>query len=161
MIVIGDKFGRWAVVSFLGRDKRRADLWRCECMCGTTKTVRGSRLRNGNSRSCGCLRSQLASRLTYRHGYASRKTGRVRPEYYAYQKAKGRCTNPKDKNYPDYGGRGIEFRFSTFEQWLEELGEKPSPDLTVERINNDGHYEEGNLRWATRKQQANNRRMRK
>jgi hypothetical protein len=78
-------------------------------------------------------------------------------EYSIYHAAKGRCTNPNHKNYADYGGRGIEFRLSSIELFVAELGLCP-PGETLERINNDGHYELSNLKWATRRAQANNKR---
>jgi hypothetical protein len=81
-------------------------------------------------------------------------------EYASYCSAKGRCTNPTDKQWKDYGGRGIKFLFTNFEQFFAELGNSPK-GKTLDRIDNDGHYETGNVRWATKKAQANNRRKRK
>ena len=82
------------------------------------------------------------------------------PESRAYLDAKGRCTNPNDKFWKDYGGRGIEFRFESFEQFFAELGPRPA-GMTLDRLDNDGHYAPGNVRWATRKEQQANRRGQK
>ena len=85
----------------------------------------------------------------------------------AYYNARNRCTNPKDAYYSDYGGRGIEFRFTSFKQFIDALrtpenpsGLRPSPEHTLDRKNNDGHYEAGNIRWATYYQQSRNQRQR-
>jgi len=83
------------------------------------------------------------------------------PEYVAYANAKQRCTNANRKGYNLWGGRGIKFRFINFSQFFAELGPRTSPKHTVDRTNNDGHYEPGNVRWATRKQQIQNRRRNK
>lgn len=87
------------------------------------------------------------------------------PEYAAYNAARERCTNPKDKGWPHYGGRGIQFRFTSFEQWYAELGPRPAGVTakgkalySVDREDNDGHYEPGNVRWATQAEQVANRR---
>jgi hypothetical protein len=82
------------------------------------------------------------------------------PEWRAYHDAKARCNNPRHKRFTDYGGRGIRFLFTSFDQFIANLGLRPE-GLTLDRINNDGHYEPGNVRWATDEQQIKNRRTRK
>lgn len=80
------------------------------------------------------------------------------PEYEAYNGAKQRCTNPKSKGWKYYGARGIQFRFESFVQFLLEIGPRPSPKHSLDRKENDGHYEADNVRWATKKEQMANRR---
>lgn len=82
------------------------------------------------------------------------------PLYNRYNSARNRCQNKKAPAYKNYGGRGIEFRFDSFQAYLDALGEQPGPEYTVDRIDNDGHYEAGNIRWATRKEQQINKRER-
>jgi hypothetical protein len=79
-------------------------------------------------------------------------------EYFAFHHAKNRCENPNNEKWEYYGGRGIKFCFESFAQWYAELGAKPLPELTVDRKNNNGNYEPGNVHWASRSEQAFNRR---
>lgn len=160
-IKIGTEFGRYTTISktrITHRGHRKVTVVKCRCSCkaGTVRIIPIGNLRSGHSRSCGCRNREALLKAVIRHGFARR--GKHSPEYRAFCAARTRCTNPKRACWQDYGGRGIEFRFASFEQFLKEIGHRPSPRHTLDRRNNDGHYGPGNVRWATRKQQANNRR---
>jgi hypothetical protein len=155
----GKIFGKLTVVEFSRieqeRERERA-IWVCQCSCGRKIDVRGYNLESGNTRSCGCSRIMFPSRL--RHGF-SRK-GNRRPVYHSWQAMKSRCTNPKLKQYKDYGGRGITYckRWETFENFRDDMFPTWKPGLTLDRIDNEKGYEKSNCRWATRYQQIHNRR---
>jgi hypothetical protein len=89
---------------------------------------------------------------------AMRQGGKQTPEYVAYNHALARCRNITLKSYPDYGGRGIKFLFESFEQFLAEIGPRPTPKHSLDRKDNNSHYAPGNVRWATRQEQVANRR---
>jgi len=125
--------------------------WECRCSCGDIRLVPTNKLKSGHTRSCGCWKNDMFLARFTTHGRS--KT----PEYRSYCHAKERCTNPKSADWHRYGGRGIEFRFDSFEAFLAEVGIRPTPSHSIDRINNDGHYEPGNVRWATARQQARNR----
>jgi hypothetical protein len=125
--------------------------WTCKCQCGGIKIARSSMLVGGRTRSCGCLNSELSRSRRTTHG----KSKTV--EYKSYFQAYERCSNKNRKDYPRYGGRGIEFRFTSFEQFLSELGPRPE-GCSLDRIDNNVHYEPGNVRWASPVEQANNKR---
>ncbi len=130
---------------------KRVKSWLCRCDCGGEKVVLAHRLRNGEVGSCGCL----ANRGPIQHGRAAT------PEYRSWRGAKDRCFNPNNKAYAYYGGRGIsvaEEWKESFEAFFEHMGLRPSPQHSLDRIDGDGDYRPGNCRWATRKQQNNNRR---
>lgn len=153
-ILTGQRYGRWLVCGYAGRRKTRP-AWHVICKCGNGRTVDGNNLQDGISQSCGCLKTE---RITIRdtiHGEA----GKIRsPEFRTYLGARSRCNNPNVKGYANYGGRGIEFRFKSFQAFLNDVGRKPTPQHSLDRIDPNGHYEVGNIRWATSKEQSRNKR---
>lgn len=155
----GKKFGRLIVLAFTSMNKHRQALWSCKCVCGAISEVRGYMLKQGRVRSCGCLRRETQQRNALTHG--EQLGGKKSPEYKAYHAAKGRCQNPNDQSYAKYGGRGIEFNFISFDEFLAEVGRRPSAEYSIDRIDNNGHYQPGNVRWATWSQQNRNQRQRR
>ena len=154
--LVGQKFGRLTVLEEAGRSNRGSVRWLCECDCEekTRKVILGRSLRSGVTKSCGCLKVE---RLTT-HGL------RYHELHAVWNRIIQRTENPNGPHFHDYGGRGItvceEWRssfLSFFNYIMENLGERP-PGMSIDRINNDGNYEPGNVRWATQFQQIHNRR---
>jgi hypothetical protein len=151
----GQRFGRLSVISLAGV-KNGMSLWLCHCDCGKESTVIGKHLRTGNTKSCGCLQAERRLRLT--HGHARR--GSVSRTFSKWRGMIRRCTDPRCKNWKDYGGRGIgvcDRWLASFENFLSDMGEAPA-GLTIERIDNSLGYEPGNCRWETVANQCRNRR---
>lgn len=153
----GQRFGRLLALWIAGRrlsGSKNIVVWSGQCDCGNVVTFELGNLHGGDKKSCGCLERE--NRI--KHGDCPR--GKRTAEYYAYTDARQRCNNPNVKNFKWYGKRGIQFKFESFPEFISHIGRKPSPRLTLERINNNGHYEAGNVRWATWKEQAQNKRPR-
>ncbi len=171
--IAGQRFGR-LVVTGLGEPtpagRRR---WRCACDCGGTAVAGGCDLAAGKVVSCGCAKRERASGLNAqfqhlavkartKHGLATRKN--PHPLFSTWCGMVQRCTDPHHENYPDYGGRGISVcdRWrNDFAAFVADVGPKPTPRHTLDRVRNGGNYEPGNVRWATPVEQANNRRPRR
>lgn len=147
-------FGRLTVLGYAGKPKQH-HTWHCVCICGTKRIVHHSSLIRGLSKSCGCLSVEMAVARTLTHGHS--RDNRISPEYAAYSTAKARCNDPNNSRYSTYGKRGIEFLFTSFEGFLKEIGYRPTPDHSLNRIDNDKNYEPGNVEWATRETQSRNR----
>lgn len=152
----GKTFTRWKVLKFSHKHKRAA-YWICQCQCElkTIRPVSSGSLISEASKSCGCLSVETAIKTHTKHGLCGT------PEYYCWQSMMDRCYNPNNPGYKNYGGRGIKVsnEFHDIMIWYNYIGPKPSNKHTLDRYpNNNGNYERGNIRWATRKEQNNNQR---
>jgi hypothetical protein len=146
----GQKFGRLTVMSRNQNREGGIARWNCVCDCGNQSVVRRGGLTNGDSTSCGCAK--------IRHGHAIK--GKRSAEYKCWDSMLRRCENPSNPAFENYGGRGISVcdRWHIFENFLADMGRKPSPDLTIERVKNYLGYYKENCVWATRIEQLKNRR---
>jgi hypothetical protein len=145
--IAGKKFTRLTAVWPSGKYKS-AIVWLCVCDCGNLVHVKSTSLQERNSKSCGCLRIDSATH----HGMVGT------PEYRIFHQAKTRCSDPGHRAWKNYGGRGIKFKFKSVNEMIAEIGLRPDQSFSIDRINNDGNYEPGNVRWATMQQQSLNKR---
>ncbi len=150
----GQRIGNLVIQKLAKKDKYGHSHWECLCDCGNKKIAAWSSLCDGIPSSCGCQTSKVRSEARITHGRTNSS------EYAIWRGIKRRCYNPKNEAFSDYGGRGItmcERWLTSFENFFEDMGERPH-GLSINRKNNDGNYEPENCEWATTKEQQNNRR---
>lgn len=156
----GGRFGRLLVID-TAPVSHKPVRWRCRCDCGNEKIVVAGELTRGRVRSCGCLQRETLARANRKHGHVG--SGHGTPEWNAWSCMRKRCTNPRHKFYRLYGGRGITIceRWKDFMTFFADMGRRPSPRHSLDRIDNDGNYEPSNCRWATKAEQVRNSRAAK
>jgi len=151
----GQVFGRWTVIGQADTRKYRQTHWHCRCACKTLRVVSGANLRRGYSRSCGCLKQELAVKQHTTHGMSKL------PEYINWRHIIQRCTNPNCSKWPYYGGRGItvcETWIHSFSCFYADMGPRPSARHSIDRKDNNKGYSRDNCKWSTQAEQCRNKR---
>lgn len=149
--LVGQTFGRLIVLSFEGKNKENRPMWLCKCECGNEKVVLEKNLKNGGTKSCGCL--------VVRNGKEKTKHNMTdTPTWKSWRAMMKRCYEPSASNFSTYGGKGIsvESRWHIFQNFLEDMGERKE-NMSIDRINTDLGYFKENCRWASNTTQNNNR----
>lgn len=155
--LVGQKFGRLTVIAFARIGKRWRARWICRCDCGKEIEVDGSSLKQGNTRSCGCLKAEVSRTVRKTHGKSRTALYRI------WACMIGRCERATDAKYQSYGARGIHVceRWHDFQLFLDDVSKLPhfgEKGFSLDRVNNNGDYAPDNVRWATLKEQARNKR---
>lgn len=154
----GEKCGRLTVLRRQGSDKHKNATWNCLCDCGNESIVPTYKLRSGHTQSCGCYNKQRTAETSFKHGHSHGVL-----EYEVWASMIQRCTNPDNKDYANYGGRGIGVsdEWKTYSNFIKDMGTRPTRKHTLERVNNEDGYNKGNCIWDNRTNQARNQRIRK
>jgi hypothetical protein len=149
--IVGSKRGKWTILKYAKKDS--VSKLYCQCECGEKHWVQASKIRGNYSKQCEKCQFKEYS-FSPVHG----KT--ATPTYYIWASMRQRCNNPKNIKFKDYGGRGIKIcdRWDKFENFLQDMGERPSENVVLDRIDNDGNYEPSNCKWSERHESCNNRR---
>lgn len=145
---VGKRFGRLIITDIFYNKK---PYYKYICDCGVIGIKECYNVNSGNTTSCGCFNKERATTKALKHGL------RRSNEYNSFNAAHQRCKNQNNKDYKNYGGRGIKFLFKSFDEFYKYIGPKPGKKYQLDRINNDGNYEKGNVRWATPIQNARNK----
>lgn len=151
--ISGTRFGMLCVLEQIYNRGQRGSYFRCRCDCDVVIDVRGGNLNNGNTRSCGCLFKKTVTT----HGASHTR------EYTIWRDIRARCRRRQNPRYSSYGGRGIKICdewYNSFPAFLAYVGKSIGPQYSIDRIDNDGNYEPGNVRWATWRMQRLNSRKR-
>ena len=152
--ITGQKYGRLTVLNY-AYTKNKIAHWKCKCDCGNIKVVKGPRIKNGDIKSCGCLRRELARKKSTKHGQHGTRL------YNIWKGVMNRCNTKGSSTFYKYGGRGIKvvdewINFDNFKKWALDNGYKDN--LTIERIDVNGNYEPDNCKWIPAKEQHYNKR---
>lgn len=154
----GIRFSNLVAKEFCGKNKHNQTLWKCLCDCGNTVVRSRNSLKKNRLVSCGCFLKTFLPNINTKHKMSKS------PEYRAYRGMLNRCYRKKERNYESYGGRGIvvcDKWKESFVEFLKDVGQRPSENHSIDRINNDGNYEPGNVKWSTTLEQSLNRRKKR
>lgn len=162
--ITGQRFGRLTAIKKTNTRMNGSVVWECQCDCGNIALIPSGRLVNGRTQSCGCFRTESASAIA-KTGNNRRTHGMKRTKiYYIWCAMKERCSSPKNQGFKNYGARCItvcqewQDSFEAFYDHVSQLPHFGEPGYSLDRINNDGNYEPGNVKWSTRTEQNQNRR---